>query len=266
MQEIAPTEDILAHLAGQFIVETKDRIEQIEDALEMRRSDTMDNMEVLSEIRRIAHSIKGTGASFGYPMITTVSHRLEDYLDGLEDLSERHIRDCFRFTEILQELVERGTGLDKNAEREYMQLLPAKWFPFINVELGRAEVLVAINSAVLKRALERELCSLGYRVVGTNSSIDLLQLTLSMSPNAVIVAAEMKGLPGLDVARALGAMHMTRDIPVGLLTSYAEEDLDEVPENTVIIHKEAQGFATGLANLAARIKVDKIGQIVTETT
>jgi len=157
MKDTASTKDILANLTGQFIVETKDRVEDIEDKLEMQRSGNIDDMEALSGIRRIAHSIKGTGSTFGYPLITAVSHRLEDYLDGLDTLSERHIRDCYQFTGVMQELLEREVFLDPKIERHYMQLLPAKWFPSINVEMGRVEVLVAINSGVLKRALEQEL-------------------------------------------------------------------------------------------------------------
>ena len=251
----ATADEILVRLKGEFITDTVDRLDQVERAIENWRTGAVDDMAVLAEVRREAHSIKGMGGTFGFPVVSSIAHRLEDYLANVTALTERHVRDAYRFIDVLREILEIGKDPGEQVSAGILRKLPAKWHPTIDVPVGVVEILVGVNSAVMQHAIERETYSLGYRVVSTKSAVDVLQLAVTMSPNAVIVAGVMDDLSGLDVARALGAMEKTKGIPVGLLTSFTMEELQTLPANTVLIHKDSAGFASGLAELALRIKV-----------
>ena len=254
-------DEILAALRGEFITDTMDRLDRVEQVVEEWRKGVLSDVSTLAEIRREAHSIKGMGATFGFPVVSSIAHRLEDYLANVTAITERHVKDGFQFVDTLREIVEIGKDPGEQVSAGILRTLPAKWLPTVDVTVGSVEILVGVNSVVMQSAIEREVYALGYRVVTTKSAVDVLQLAVSMSPNAVIVAAVMDDLSGLDVARALGAMERTRDIPVGLLTSFSDDKLQNLPPDTVIIRKDSSGFAAGLAEIALQIKVETSGVI-----
>ena len=77
------TEDrdqILAKLRGELLTDALERLEDIAEELVKSSSPGNDSEETLLAVRRQFHSLKGMGGSFGFPTITLVAHRLEDYL------------------------------------------------------------------------------------------------------------------------------------------------------------------------------------------
>ena len=68
-------EMILADMRQDFIEGARDKLEAVEDEIEGLRfaSDGAENH--LLEIKRIVHSIKGSGGSFGFPTISKVDRK-----------------------------------------------------------------------------------------------------------------------------------------------------------------------------------------------
>jgi PleD family two-component response regulator len=61
----------------------------------------------------------------------------------------------------------------------------------------------------------------------TQSAAEALTLAIRMKPNLIITSATMAELPGTDLARALAAMATTHSIPVAILTSLDEGELNK---------------------------------------
>jgi len=254
------TDDILARLSLEFIEDTRDRLTELETRLEdwlASGSASAGALEVLALIRREAHSIKGMGGSFGYPTISIIGHRLEDYLIGLDQLTEDHARNVYKYLDAVRRVVEDGDGGQLSAEMAagLPSRVMAEMSGDASAQPGMVEILVGIQSGVQRMALEKEMFQLGYRMVASKSGIEVLQMAITMRPSAVIVSNVMDDLWGQDIVRALAAMEVTCHIPVALLTSFEDARLVKLPEGTVIIHKDAKSFSEGLAELASRIKV-----------
>ncbi len=79
-------------LRQEFIDMAGDRLSALDEVIDQARGGIMPGPEAISQIRRTAHNLKGMGGSFGFPVITTVAHRLENYLTDLDDLDEDHTR------------------------------------------------------------------------------------------------------------------------------------------------------------------------------
>lgn len=248
-------DEIHARLRGEFISDAADRLDRVEQMIEQWRDGAIEDLAILAEVRREAHSIKGMGGTFGFPVMSSIAHRLEDYLANVTALTPRHVEEGYRFIDALRGIVEGGEEPGSEESADILRRLPAKWFDTIEATMGVVEILVGVNSRVMQSAIERDVYALGYRVISTKSAVDVLQLAVTMSPNGVIVAAVMPDLSGLDVVRALGAMEKTRDIPVGLLTSLSDGQLKDRPSGTIIIRKDSDGFTKGLTEMALRIKV-----------
>nr|WP_255542298.1 Hpt domain-containing protein [Azospirillum sp. INR13] len=74
------------------------------DRVKGQRSDA----ETIGVLRLEAHNFKGMGTSFGYPTVSLVAHRLEDYLSGLKRLDEKQLIDAQIFIDRISELVDRA--------------------------------------------------------------------------------------------------------------------------------------------------------------
>jgi chemotaxis protein histidine kinase CheA/ActR/RegA family two-component response regulator len=71
-------------ILGYFIEEAKDHLNTIEQGL-LNLQDTLKDPEMISEVFRAAHSIKGGSAMLGLSSIQHTSHRLEDCFKVLKD-------------------------------------------------------------------------------------------------------------------------------------------------------------------------------------
>ncbi|KAB8332926.1 response regulator [Scytonema tolypothrichoides VB-61278] len=71
-------------ILGYFIEEAKDHLDTIEKGL-LNLQSTLDNPEMINEVFRAAHSIKGGAAMLGLSSIQHTAHRLEDYFKVLKE-------------------------------------------------------------------------------------------------------------------------------------------------------------------------------------
>jgi len=71
-------------IMGYFIEEAKDHLNTIEQGL-LNLQSTIEDPEMVNEVFRAAHSVKGGAAMLGLNSIQRVSHRLEDYFKVLKE-------------------------------------------------------------------------------------------------------------------------------------------------------------------------------------
>ena len=67
---------ILAEMRQDFIDNTRDKLEVVEEEIEAIRTGTGNTEQNILEIKRIIHSINGAGGSFGFPTFSMVAHGL----------------------------------------------------------------------------------------------------------------------------------------------------------------------------------------------
>ncbi|MEB3356674.1 MAG: response regulator [Synechococcales bacterium] len=111
-------------IMGYFIEEAKDHLNTIEQGLLSLQS-TIADPEMISEVFRAAHSVKGGAAMLGLDSIQQTSHRLEDYFKVLKECPvqvDQTLESLFlRVFDTLQELLEQlqgpfGLTEDKSSE------------------------------------------------------------------------------------------------------------------------------------------------------
>ena len=67
--------------------------------------------------------------------------------------------------------------------------------------------------------LERD----GYEVVTATNGLDALESALDRVPHLVVLDLMMPGIDGCEVTRRLRAEEATRDVPILIVTAFAEE-------------------------------------------
>lgn len=237
-------------LRQEFVDYAGDRLTSMSDSLEALRDNNAADDETITSLRQVAHNLKGTGGSFGFPLITSISHRLENYLSDLNLLDERNRRDVQIYIDVMSDIVASGRDLAGFEVQATVRDLPPKpGFDVDTVEVSEIEVMLAMPGDTASHYVTRQLQACGYRVVIVTSPFEALEQSIRTKPDLLIVSALMDGLSGMDLASALSVIASTKSLRVALLTSMERDDrhLDGLPSQVPVIRKGPE-FGDDLAD------------------
>lgn len=212
---------IVAQLREEFLADARERIDLLQESL---WDAAAPGEKVLLTIRREVHSLKGMGASLGFPAVTLIAHRLEGYIAGLPVLTPRHRRDVEMFVDRLRDIVALGKNPLGAETAALLRGLPSH--PSSDptkVKSRNVEILLVTPSKTVGRILIHALRSLGYHVTIAGSPWESIQMAVCAQPDLIITSAVMEGLDGIDLARVFRVMTATRELPVAVLTSYSRD-------------------------------------------
>jgi len=231
--------DVYATLQSEFLDEARDRLGEMEECLNEIYIGLIDSNEALVKLRREAHTLKGMGNAFGFPLITVLTHRLEDYMSHLTVPTADHSRDIQYYIDRLWEIVRRGENPSQNDSKEILRGLPV--YRDINapaVEQLETEILLVCDSQTIGRKIGTDLAAYGFRVINASHALDALSMAVGMHPDIIITNGSLKGISGFDLVRALSAMTVTQDIPVVVFTSYDNEhpEVLAMPSDIPVVH------------------------------
>ena len=122
----ADLDAIVLRLRDEFIVEAEGNLARMA-ALLTRLGDGIETgSDALRLIRQGAHSLKGSGKTYGFPLITVVSHRLEGYLSGLDRLAGDDIAAVRQLVDALGEVLAGGDGNSDEHAATLLRGLPVR--------------------------------------------------------------------------------------------------------------------------------------------
>lgn len=253
-------DEILARLRDEFLTDAEARLEDIAVELANSRSPGNDAEETLLAIRRQCHSLKGMGSSFGFPAVTLISHRLEDYLARAHTINARIQRDIDAYCQCLKDIISTGEDPGSDEAAEIIRALPTfSLFDVEDIVPLTTEVLLVTPSKTIGAIVGRELAECGYKVTRFANAWEAMQFAASTRPNLVITAAVMEIIDGVNLACALAAMELTADIPVALLTSldHGSRELEKLPSGVAII-RHGENFSEDLAEMLAAFETGEM--------
>ncbi len=107
----------MSQYLGAFLDETDDNVQRLDDLL-LALEKNMTDMDVINEIFRAAHTLKGMAGTMGFTNMMGLTHAMEDRLDaarkGTRPLTEADMNRLFQGLDTLQEMADaiRGGGND----------------------------------------------------------------------------------------------------------------------------------------------------------
>ncbi|CAK0739403.1 Response regulator [uncultured Gammaproteobacteria bacterium] len=240
----APSLDELEErLRIEFIDDAHDRLVKTYAALEAAAAGVKTDTEALAMLRMEAHNMKGCGTSFGFPAVSLVAHRMEDYLTGVAKLDKRQLDDAHTFLDKIAELVDRREQPALAETNLIVRSLPARYvFEVADVEVRDCEIMLVTPSKVVARKVGIEMAACGYRPVTVQDPIEALGMAVRVPPDMLIASLVMDHLGGVDLIRALKAMSITAKMPMALLTSLdlGNAALKDVPKGVGVIRVGSQ--------------------------
>jgi len=245
-----PMEDMMARLRQEFLETAGDRLESMDDLVDAVRKGEKDDPSRIEDVRRMAHSLKGMGGTFGFPLVSVISHRLEDFLAEAPVLDTSLVDDTQIFLDRMRDVVEGVLDPDDKKTAEIVRALPAKRVSFDvkDVRVLDIEVMTIMPKGTTTKIVEKELKACGYRINNVENPFEALEYIVRTKPDMIVASGVLPGLSGVDLACALTAMPVTRDIPFVLFTSNDKNhsSLLPLPEAVSIVRKGSM-FSEDLA-------------------
>ncbi|WP_208873429.1 Hpt domain-containing protein, partial [Fretibacterium fastidiosum] len=115
----------MSQYLGAFLDETDDNLQKLDDLL-LALEKNMVDMDVINEIFRAAHTLKGMAGTMGFNQMMGLTHAMEDRLDaarkGTKPLAEADINLLFSGLDTLQNMVDsiRNGGNDAHIDVSQM--------------------------------------------------------------------------------------------------------------------------------------------------
>jgi chemotaxis protein histidine kinase CheA len=248
-------DDPLENLRQSFREDSAERLEGMDSVVQQCLEGAARLEAVLPQLRRDAHTLKGMGEASGFPLVSMVAHRLENYLDDLDaHRVELSLMDIRAHLDAMNDAIGRKAPADEATTAKILRALPMpRTFNPNDIELRNVEALLVTSSRVAGRLVARDLAACGIRTVLTQSPTEAFTLAIRMKPNLIIASATMAELSGIDLARALAAMASTNKIPMAILTSFSESELIK------------QGLPAGLPTIRTGDKLsDDLAEVITK--
>ena len=250
-------ETLIEKLRTEFLEATEDNLDFIEDISNQSLEGAVEPGQAFEEIRRRIHSIKGTAASVGYPITSTIAHRLEDYLEGAKDLNETLIGGIGKYADKIREIISSGKEPSPQETSAMLRALPMSYQSTdFQIDVLDVEVLLVSPSKMIAKIVRNELMQCGFRVVRATGAMEAFQLAVRSQPDAMVFAQTLDELSGADLARAFKAMSNTADKPIGVLTSFSLDHpaLQGLPSDVRIIRTGRVHFPDDMGDFLAYIQ------------
>lgn len=235
---MAIADDIVARLTGEFLDDAGDRLARAQLALNGLANAPKDPRPLLLDLAREIHNLKGAGKTFGFPTISLVADRFEEYLGASADAKPLPVAELQRFADALVDIVEGGRNPDPDRTAAILRGLPA-FFEFDpETVVGRpGRALVVTRARTLGHMLARELANCGYRAQTASDPFEALRFAVAEKPDVVLSSAVLDGMAGIDLLRALRTVRPTARLPVAVVTSFdaGHPELAGLPENVPVV-------------------------------
>lgn len=250
--------EYVAEFSTDFLHEARIAVEDLEQVTANLRHGRVTPKEAMTRLGKECVRIRlmAYWSKAHQPLVELTLRRLDDYLRDLERPTESQIDDINAFLDVFRAVLDGE--IDGGADQaEFVRSLPARLPPVIeDVAHTDVEILIVDTNSNTILAIERELRNCGYRVSISTSPFDALELAARTRPDLVIGAAVLDPLTGVDLARALHAISVTRNIPFILLTGFTIDDTSakELPAEAAVVRR-GESFGDDLATALQRFHI-----------
>jgi chemotaxis protein histidine kinase CheA len=147
--------DVLAQLTQKFIELSADRLDGIDQSIDDILNDKGDRGTLYNNLQMEIHSLKGSAGSYGFHLVTTIAHRLEDYMESSSRLENEQWLDVQKFIDEARRIIEQGQE-------------------FSGSDINSITVFLVMESGVQRKLVGTELASQGINISFSNNPLEAI--------------------------------------------------------------------------------------------
>ncbi len=224
---------LLEQLTQEFLEEASERMTLLAALFEESIHSKNVSTENLHAFRRELHTLKGQGSSFGFPSISIIAHRFEDFLLDFKDGDDWGLPSVQTYLDTLDRIIHNGEEPSPNQVKEYLRNLPSS----ITAPESRITVLWVCSARVIRHKVRRDLEAFGFCVISMNDPFDAMRYLCKASPEFLISSATLDGISGFELIRIVSGIEQTHHIPAILVTSLdpGNEQIERMPPHVPVV-------------------------------
>ena len=205
-------DDIMAGLRRDFVDNSGDRLREVEANLHLIAEGRDDSGEALGTVKRLVHSIKGMGGTFGFSSVTVISHAIEDYIEAAVAIGAGQTRDIQKYLDQIWTILESGIDLDDEQVTAVVHGVVLEAIG-TTTEAPRAgaRVLCVMPRDVQRKMVAGQLTDLGLSVTSTGDVIKAIDLGITHRPEIIISSLVLNRLDGIELANVFANLEATAE-------------------------------------------------------
>lgn len=235
-------------LKQDFLDDCSDKLEAMSNGFEDLANGPENQEDIIVRIRRDAHSLKGMGSSFGFPAVTVVAHRMEDFMSGRTTINNLDIQQAYKFIDKIKDLMSLDRQPDSNEIAEIARSLPSQFSVQQTATAKSKHVLSIMPKSVQQRLINEDLQACGFNVSCLHSSFEAIEIAVHTRPDLIVISAVIDEIEGLELAHIFHTVQSTKNTPIIVVTTYDERKLPgkDLPMN-VSVARKGSNFAEDLS-------------------
>lgn len=233
-------EETLAALREEFVFSASSMLDDMEGQVNQslnNKSKEISLQAIRQPLMIQAHNLKGSGGSFGFPLITSVAHRFEDFLSELPDATDASsVELLMPFFDTMRDSLDGKFPDDQHAD--VLKGLPTpRDVHHAQVSKIDLHVLMVFPSRTLTEIIRRSFEGAGAAVSCTRFAVEGLGLAIKNKPDLLVLAGVLDGVSGADIARAVISMEATGTVTPLIVSSQlaAEGPQANLPSRVKVI-------------------------------
>ncbi|NQW01154.1 MAG: Hpt domain-containing protein [Rhodospirillales bacterium] len=248
-------DEFVEQVRREFIESTSERLNSVDDLI-TAMMDSQQFDESLVEFLRQIHSIKGLGGTFDFPTVSTIAHRLEDYIETAPEFAARQFKDIQYFVDVIRRIIESGIEPDASELSTLLKSLPVTAKDFADIEafddnkpIQDVRLLLVMPKGTQRKIIGKELAACGFQIANSDTPVEAVKYAIDHKPDIVIVSRVMEQMGGREMARVLATIDATKDcrIIIAATTGKGDTAFADLPESTRVIQK-GPGFIDDLTD------------------
>lgn len=206
----------MAQMSREFLEDSQERIALMLEMYEFARAGNRDKTRNLAAFRRELHTMKGQGGSYGFPSISLIAHRFEEFLLDFSDADDWTVNGAQDYLDALEQIIHGGKEPTTKEVRALLRNLPSS----ITHPDSNITVVWVCSARVIRHKIRRDLEEFGFNVIAMNDPFDALRYICKTHPEFVVCSATLDGISGFDLIHILAGIQDTQHIPCVLVTSF----------------------------------------------
>lgn len=240
MSKNAALEAALDKLRLDFIEGTLDRLDEIEVILTALRKHDAAFEETFLDLRRHIHSIKGMGATFEFPAISMIAHKMEDCIEVSPAIDDNELHTIETYFDRIRNILETGVNPPESDLPDLLRIGTLDAGKVIKSQNTRViDILLIMPASLQRKIIAQELASCGFRLTMFDTPTDAIKHAIQLPPDLIFATLEMAELSGLELAHVFNAIEATKERRFILMTSAEDKRIpaNDFPANVAVVRK-----------------------------
>lgn len=219
---------MLSELTDRFIDNSIERLEGLDEIIDNIYNEKGNRGEYFRKFLQEIHSLKGSAGTFGFHLVSTIAHRLEDYMESSRRLEQSQWLDVQKFIDAIKVIFEDGKDPEQDTYADVLSKLPNS---SVNEDRKKPlrTLLLIMSSGVVRKHLGVELAAKGFDISFAKDPIEALDIALKIHPDVIVSNQEFENITGQEFYKITKQVNNLKNIPFVLMT--ANEKLVSKLEN-----------------------------------